>query len=154
MPKSRPNRPKKLFIKKEKKFFFFFLFLLLTNLKQKKKADIFRLFLEKKNLKKTIIKFMPINNNKFNLPPVPVPLMGLRRLIPFIRKTLSKRKPNHKPCWRDNSVLMLGRQWFAFYLAKSLYIKPTDCVSRIISHYPFFFYLLTLIFISPLSFKI
>jgi len=28
-------------------------------------------------------------NNKFNLPPVPVPLMGLYRLIPSIGKTLT-----------------------------------------------------------------
>ena len=29
------------------------------------------------------------NNNKFNLPPIFVPIVGLRRLIPFIGKTLS-----------------------------------------------------------------
>ena len=28
-------------------------------------------------------------NNKFNLPPVPVPLVGPRRLIPSIGKTLT-----------------------------------------------------------------
>jgi len=30
-----------------------------------------------------------IYNNKFNLPPILVPLIGLRRLIPFIEKTLT-----------------------------------------------------------------
>ena len=102
---------------------------------------------------KHFILYIVINNNKFNLPPVPVPLMGLCRLIPFIGKTLFKRKPNHKPRWRDNSILILGRWWLAFYLAKSLYIKPTDRASRTISQYPFFLCLFTLIFTSPLSFK-
>jgi len=35
------------------------------------------------------IKDITINNNKFNLPPVPVPLMGPHRLIPSIGKTLA-----------------------------------------------------------------
>ena len=49
------------------------------------------------------------NNNKFNLPPVLVPLMGLHKLILFIGKTLFKRKPNREPRWRNNNVLILGR---------------------------------------------
>ena len=92
-------------------------------------------------------------NNKFNLPPVPVPLMGLRKLIPFIGKTLFKRKPDRGPRQRDNSVPISGRWQLAFYLARSLHFKPTNYVSRTISHYPFFLYLFAFIFTSPLSFK-
>ena len=33
------------------------------------------------------------NNNRFNLPPVPVPLMGPRRLIPFIGKLYLRENP-------------------------------------------------------------
>jgi hypothetical protein len=94
-----------------------------------------------------------IYNNKFNLPPVLVPLMGPRRLIPSIGKTLSKRKPDREPRWRGNGVPVSGHRWLAFYLAKSLHIKPTNRASRTISHYPFFLCLLPLIFTSPLSFE-
>ena len=48
--------------------------------------------------------------NKFNLLPVLVPLIGPYRLIPFIGKTLTKRKPKRGPHWKGDSYLVLERQ--------------------------------------------